>query len=59
MDLALHAAPAISLLLDFFLFEKKYSKNQASYGGFVVASLAGTGYGWWVEYCAKHNGTCE
>ena len=59
MDLALHAVPAISLLLDFFLFEKKYSKNQARYGGFIVTTIAAIGYGWWVEYCAQFNGICE
>ncbi|KAK7693643.1 hypothetical protein QCA50_003212 [Cerrena zonata] len=56
IDLALHAAPAISLFADFLLFEKKYSDKQAKIGGFVVAALSGIGYSWWAEYCAKHNG---
>lgn len=59
MDLALHAVPAISLLLDFFLFERKYTTKQATYGGFVVAAASGFWYAWWVEECAKYNGICE
>ncbi|KAH8106738.1 FAR-17a/AIG1-like protein [Cristinia sonorae] len=56
MDLALHAVPAISLLLDFFLLERKYTNKQAIYGGFFVAAASGLWYAWWVEECAKFNG---
>lgn len=59
LDLALHAVPGTVLLIDFLLFERKYTKGYARYGGAVVAILAGTWYGWWVEYCASFNGTCE
>lgn len=59
MDVSLHAVPAISLLLDFFLLERKYTRKQAIYGGFVVAATSGLWYAWWVEECAKYNGTCE
>ena len=59
LDLALHAAPGTALLLDFFLFEAKYPKRQARYGGAVVAAIAGVWYAAWVEYCASYNGTCE
>jgi len=56
MDLALHAAPAITLLLDFYLFERRYSTKQAIFGGLLVATIAGIWYASWVEYCASYNG---
>ncbi|OCH95044.1 hypothetical protein OBBRIDRAFT_788778 [Obba rivulosa] len=56
MDLALHAAPAISLLVDFLLFERKYPRLQARYGAIVVTAIAGIWYACWVEYCAQYNG---
>ncbi|THH26947.1 hypothetical protein EUX98_g7242 [Antrodiella citrinella] len=56
MDIALHAVPAISLLLDFFLLERKYSTKHAVYGGFIVAASSGIWYSWWVEECGKYNG---
>ena len=59
MDVALHAVPAISLLLDFFLLERKYSRKTAVFGGFIVAAASGLWYAWWVEECAKYNGICE
>lgn len=59
VDLALHAVPGISLFLDFFLFEKRYSKKQALYGGSAVAIMSTVWYASWVEYFAKFNGTCK
>jgi hypothetical protein len=59
VDLALHAAPGITLFLDFFLFEKRYSKKQALYGAPVVAISAGVWYVSWVEYFATYNGACK
>ncbi|EMD38445.1 hypothetical protein CERSUDRAFT_113609 [Gelatoporia subvermispora B] len=56
MDLALHAAPAMSLLVDFLLFERKYPKSQARYGATVIAAIAGLWYACWVEHCAQYNG---
>ena len=59
LDLALHAVPGTVLLLDFFLFERKYSKKHARYGGALVAVAAGSWYSWWAEYCAEYNGACK
>lgn len=59
LDLSLHAAPGTFLLLDFYLFELKYSKFHARYGGAAVAAVAGIWYACWVEYCASYNGTCK
>lgn len=56
LDLALHAVPGTALIMDFFLFEVKYSKKTARYGGALVALLATVWYSCWVEYCASHNG---
>jgi len=57
LDLALHAAPAISMFLDFTLFEKRYSKKQAFFGGIPLCTVAAIGYATWVEYCASFNGS--
>ena len=59
VDLALHAAPAFTLCLDFFLFEKRYSKKQALYGAPVTGVLMGISYVSWIEYLATINGRCE
>ncbi|EMD32693.1 hypothetical protein CERSUDRAFT_143212 [Gelatoporia subvermispora B] len=56
IDLALHATPAISLLSDFVLFERKYPKSQARYGATIMAAIAGLWYACWVENCAQYNG---
>ena len=58
LDLALHAVPGTVLLVDCFLFERKYPKKHARYGGALVAIIAGAWYAWWVEHCAAHNGIC-
>ena len=57
-DLALHAAPAISLIIDFYALESKYPRFASRYGSIVVAAVLGTWYACWVEYCASHNGMC-
>ncbi|GJE95192.1 FAR-17a/AIG1-like protein [Phanerochaete sordida] len=57
LDLALHAVPGTALILDFFLFEVKYAKHTARYGGAIVAAIASFWYSCWVEYCASYNGT--
>ena len=57
-DLALHAAPAISLIIDFYVLESKYSQFASRYGSWIVAAILGTWYACWVEYCASYNGMC-
>lgn len=59
MDLALHASPAITLFLDFVLFEKSYSARETTYGAPAVGMLSTVWYSWWVERCASINGTCK
>ncbi|EJD05826.1 uncharacterized protein FOMMEDRAFT_77644 [Fomitiporia mediterranea MF3/22] len=56
LDLALHAAPAITLLLDFFLFERSYGPRAANLGATVVSAVFSVWYAVWVEYCASFNG---
>ncbi|KAH9952158.1 FAR-17a/AIG1-like protein [Amylocystis lapponica] len=56
VDLALHASPVISLVVDFFFFEVKYSRREAVSGGFAVCNIAGLVYGSWVEWLATYNG---
>jgi len=58
-DLSLHAAPAVTLLVDFLLFEKKYTKKQVRIWAPLVTLLCGTGYSCWVEYCASYNKICK
>ncbi|KAF8912678.1 FAR-17a/AIG1-like protein [Mucidula mucida] len=55
VDLALHAVPAASLLLDFIIFEKKYSKSAQSYAMPLVGACA-LFYSSWAEYCGSING---
>ncbi|TFK42692.1 FAR-17a/AIG1-like protein [Crucibulum laeve] len=55
VDLALHASPAIALLIDFIFLEKKYRKKGVLLGGPLSLSLFALWYGWWVEHCAKYN----
>lgn len=55
IDISLHAAPAITLLLDFLLFETKFSKQRVRYAPLVVG-VATLWYACWVEYCAQQNG---
>lgn len=56
MDMALHAAPALSLLLDFYAFEKAFDGVLDA----VKVMLPFTvWYVLWVEYCGAQNGFCE
>lgn len=59
VDLALHATPAITLLLEFFLVERKYSPFDASRVAPFLALAYGTYYSLWVEYTSNINGTCK
>lgn len=55
VDLALHASPLISLLIDFFAFESKYSAKQVISVAPLVVLLSTIWYASWVEYCASFN----
>ncbi|KAL5490295.1 hypothetical protein ACEPAI_5128 [Sanghuangporus weigelae] len=57
LDLALHLTPALTLLVDFFLFEESYGKAEAAWGATAMSALFGVWYASWVEYCASFNGT--
>ncbi|KAG8722751.1 hypothetical protein FRC08_010361 [Ceratobasidium sp. 394] len=57
MDLALHAAPAISLILDFYLLERKYTARQLKHTAPLLAALTAVSYSLWAEYCASINGS--
>ena len=60
MDLALHAAPAISLTLDFFLFESKYNRKATHLLAPLLALSYTVWYSWWAERCgAMNNGACN
>ncbi|KAL1723471.1 FAR-17a/AIG1-like protein [Schizophyllum commune] len=54
MDLALHAVPAVTLLIDFLVFERKYSAGAVRYGAPLAVVLSTVGYGSWAEHCAKY-----
>ncbi|KAJ7632508.1 FAR-17a/AIG1-like protein [Roridomyces roridus] len=56
IDFCLHAMPAISLLADFMLFEKKYRRSGLALAP-VMALVATVGYSTWAEHCATKNGT--
>lgn len=59
IDLSLHLAPVVTLLADFALYEKKYTKKQVQIGAPLVVLGCGTWYACWVEYCASYNKICE
>ncbi|RXW18876.1 hypothetical protein EST38_g6977 [Candolleomyces aberdarensis] len=57
IDLALHACPAIALMVDFFAFESKYTASEVKYAVPAIVACYCVFYGSWVEYCAtKNNG---
>ena len=56
MDMALHAAPALSLLFDFFVFEGSYDDFSTAFTAMLAFTVW---YSTWVEYCGASNGICE
>lgn len=56
VDLALHVVPGAALVLDFFFFERRYTKYQAARVAPITAILVGVWYVSLVEYCAGYNG---
>ena len=56
IDFALHAAPALSLLFDFLVLERHYTKKEMDYHVPITVGLYALFYGWWVEHCAARNG---
>jgi hypothetical protein len=59
IDIPLHGLPGPFLLLDFFLFEKKFSRQAMDQLAPVLAVLLSVTYSSWIEYCASYNGYCE
>ncbi|KAF8163198.1 FAR-17a/AIG1-like protein [Crassisporium funariophilum] len=55
IDLALHAAPAVSLMADFFLFESRYDRNQVRVKAPMAAIAFALWYCVWVEHCGSNN----
>ncbi|KIJ69002.1 hypothetical protein HYDPIDRAFT_172501 [Hydnomerulius pinastri MD-312] len=55
-DLALHATPFITLLTDFLVFERKFTKGQVSKGAPAIVFVYTIWYASLVEYCATFNG---
>jgi hypothetical protein len=58
IDIAMHGLPGPFLLVDFFLLEKKFSKDTVNRSGPMLAAAIGSAYALWVEYCASYNGSC-
>jgi hypothetical protein len=58
IDMSLHGLPGPFLLLDFLLFEKKYSNRTSNVYAPMLAALVAMTYGTWVEYCSSINGQC-
>lgn len=58
-DLALHASPLFTLLVDFFVFESKFSKIHVRKVAPVAVIVFTVWYALFVEYCAAFNGSCE
>ena len=56
-DLALHLAPVVALVTDFFLLERKYTAEESTKAPAMVL-IYGICYASLVEYCAPQNGFC-
>ncbi|KAG8967921.1 hypothetical protein FRC03_009056 [Tulasnella sp. 419] len=56
IDLVLHLSPLLAHLLQFFLLERKYSKEQENKAP-LLAALAGLWYVSFAEWCASYNKT--
>ncbi|KAI0665102.1 FAR-17a/AIG1-like protein [Cubamyces menziesii] len=56
VDLALHAAPAISMFIDFYFLEPRFPKTVSRKGTIILSAIFGTWYSFCVEYCASYNG---
>jgi hypothetical protein len=59
IDISIHLVPAVSLLLDFFLVERKYTAYQLKYRAPLLAIATSLVFDLWMEYCASKNGACE
>lgn len=59
IDIPLHGLPGPFLLLDFLLFENKFSRRAINHIAPLLAVVLGVSYSSWVEYCASYNGYCE
>ncbi|KAF9521183.1 hypothetical protein BS47DRAFT_18165 [Hydnum rufescens UP504] len=57
VDLALHAAPAVALLLEFFLLERKYSAFDVTRVAPFLLFTYSTSYCIWIEYTSTMNKT--
>lgn len=55
IDLSLHGFPGPLLVLDFLLFEKKFSQETMQKYAPLLALCIGTTYAMWAEYCATKN----
>jgi len=55
LDLTLHVSPLITLLIDFFAFERKFSKSYVQRVAPAVAISFAVWYASFVEYCAMFN----
>jgi hypothetical protein len=58
VDLALHLAPAITLVVDFFFFQPKFGAREVKRTPLLMMGYA-LGYGSWVEWLATYNHSCE
>lgn len=58
-DLALHALPLFTLLIDFFVFQPKFSKIHVHKVAPIALVVFTVWYVSFVEYCAAFNGSCE
>ncbi|WVR05049.1 hypothetical protein IAU60_002061 [Kwoniella sp. DSM 27419] len=56
MDMSMHLLPAVALILDFFILEKKFHPPSSTIGALLLAASFGAGYSIWIEHCATING---
>ncbi|KAL7422239.1 hypothetical protein Q5752_002885 [Cryptotrichosporon argae] len=56
MDLSMHALPALALVFDFFIFERRFRPPYSTLGAVALAGTFGTAYALWIEHAAVVNG---
>ncbi|KIJ68881.1 hypothetical protein HYDPIDRAFT_23759 [Hydnomerulius pinastri MD-312] len=55
-DLALHLVPLLALLIDFFVFEGRYTPRKIRIVAPIAIAVYGLGYVGLVEFCVRRNG---
>jgi hypothetical protein len=59
VDFAIHAVPALSVLLDFLVFGTKFMRREVEVEASAYVFAFANWYACFLEWTASHNGDCE